>query len=162
MPQGLCIKVSAQPLIRKWFFIFRQIKLDFSQERLCTWPHFENEGLWDSVVCEQALLFGRAKQAARERASERQSREEAPAPSFRARASRASAFHDIPKWRACSQARDSEVAYQFWGRNSIAVQKFKLYETILTVALIPFRISQKICYGIFLLNFDWSPLGIKF
>ena len=55
----------------------------FSQERLCSWPHFENEGFWDSVVCEQALLFGRAKQAARERASERQSREEAPALRFR-------------------------------------------------------------------------------
>ena len=25
------------------------------------------------------------------------------------RASRASAFHDIPEWRACSQASDSEV-----------------------------------------------------
>ena len=111
----------------------------FSQERLCTWPHFENEGFWDSVVCEQALLFGRVKQAARERASERQSREKPPAPGFRARSSRASAFHAS----ACSQDRDSEVAYQFWGRNSIAVQKFKSYETILTVALIPIRISQK-------------------
>ena len=121
----------------------------FSQERLCTWPHFENEGFWDSVVCEQALLFGRVKQAARERASERQSREKPPAPGFRARASRASAFHDIPKWRACSQDRDWEVAYQFWGRNSIAVQKFKLYETIVTVALIPFRISQKFDMGFF-------------
>ena len=22
----------------------------FSQERLCTWPHFESEGLWNSEV----------------------------------------------------------------------------------------------------------------
>ena len=29
----------------------------------------------DLIACEQALLFGRAKQAARERASERKSRE---------------------------------------------------------------------------------------
>ena len=25
-------------------------KLSFSQERLCTWPHFESEGFWNSEV----------------------------------------------------------------------------------------------------------------
>ena len=54
------------------------------------------------LACEQALLFGRAKRAALERASERRGREE-PA-RLLSRASRACAFHDIPEWRACSAA----------------------------------------------------------
>ena len=47
-PQSLCIKtrLSAQPLIWKWFFILMQIKLIFT--RSCTWPHFESEGFWNS------------------------------------------------------------------------------------------------------------------
>ena len=38
VPPVLCIKtrLSAQPLIWK--------------ERLCTWPHFESEGFWNSEV----------------------------------------------------------------------------------------------------------------
>ena len=48
---GLCIitRLSAQPLMRKWFFI-RMKKNPFSQERLYTWPHFESEGFRDSQV----------------------------------------------------------------------------------------------------------------
>ena len=54
----------------------------------------------DSIACEQPLLFGRVKRAARKRASKRRSRE-GPPPVLRllSRASRASTFH-----RACSQA----------------------------------------------------------
>ena len=52
---------------------------------------------WLELAFEQALLFGRAKQGARERASERQSRP--PLSRFLSRASRATTFHDIPKWR---------------------------------------------------------------
>ena len=50
---GLCIKtrLSTQPLIRKWFsFSFSCKQNSFSQERLCTWPHFESEGFWNSEV----------------------------------------------------------------------------------------------------------------
>ena len=47
------------------------------------------------LACEQALLFGRAKPGARERASERRSRE-GPAPRSRV-SSRACTFHDIPQ-----------------------------------------------------------------
>ena len=53
------------------------------------------------IAWEQALLFRRAKQAARERVSNRQSRE---LPRLFSRATRASTFHDIPKWRPCSEA----------------------------------------------------------
>ena len=164
MPQGLCIKVSAQPLIRKWFFIFRPIKLIFTRKvvllaSFCKWGFLGLGSLQKS-----SPIW--ASEASRARTRERAPKpREGPRPPFSrllSRATRASAFHDIPKWRACSQDREWQVAYQFWGRNSIGVQKFKLYETILTVALIPFRISQKIWHGIFPLNFDWSPFGIKF
>ena len=47
------------------------------------------------IACEQALLFGRAKRAARERASERRSREGQSR--LLSRASRACTFHDIPQ-----------------------------------------------------------------
>ena len=42
-----CIKtrLSAQPLIWKWFFILVQIKIIFTKKRLCTWPHFKSEFL---------------------------------------------------------------------------------------------------------------------
>ena len=52
-----------------------------------------------SIACEQALLFGRAKRAARERASELRNREGPPPPQSRllSRASRACTFHDIPQ-----------------------------------------------------------------
>ena len=46
---GLCIKTRAQPLIWKWFFILMQ-NYSLSQERLCTWPHFESKGFWNSEV----------------------------------------------------------------------------------------------------------------
>ena len=45
-------------------------------------------------ICQQALLFGRAKRAARERASR-----------LLSRASRVSTFHDIPQIEACSEAK---------------------------------------------------------
>ena len=50
VPPGLCFKtrVGAQPLIWKTFFILMQNS--FSQERLCTWPHFESGGFWNSKV----------------------------------------------------------------------------------------------------------------
>ena len=55
------------------------------------------------VACEQALLFGRAKRAARERASERRSRES-------------------PKWRACSQA-NAEVIYRPHSRYQLSLHE---------------------------------------
>ena len=149
VPQGLCIKVSAQPLIRKWFFIFRPIKLIFTRKVVLLASFWKWGFLGLGSLRTSSPIW--ASEASRARTRERAPKP--PAPGFRARSSRASAFHAS----ACSQDRDSEVAYQFWARNSIAVQKFKLYETILTVALIPFRISQKIWHGIFPLNFDWSP-----
>ena len=55
VPLGLCIKtrLSAQPLVWKWFFILMQIKLIFTRRVLHladTWPHFESEGFWESDV----------------------------------------------------------------------------------------------------------------
>ena len=50
---GLCNKtrLSAQPLIRKWFFILMQIKTHFHRKGcVSTWPHFESEGFWNSEV----------------------------------------------------------------------------------------------------------------
>ena len=50
------------------------------------------------LACEQALLFGRAKRAARERASEREAaRDRPPLSRLFSRASRASTFLDIPQ-----------------------------------------------------------------
>ena len=50
-----------------------------------------------SIACEQALLFGRAKRAAREREGERRSREGPAQSRLLSRASRACTFHDIPQ-----------------------------------------------------------------
>ena len=51
-----------------------------------------------SIACVQALLFGRAKRAARERAIEPRSRKGPPPQSLLlSRASRACTFHDIPQ-----------------------------------------------------------------
>ena len=55
------------------------------------------------IACEEALLFGRAKRAARARASERRSRE-SPV-SSRVPLARV-LFTISPKWRACSQAKN--------------------------------------------------------
>ena len=51
VPLGLRIRtrLSARPLIWKWFFILMQVKLVFTR-RVCTWPHFESEGFWNSEV----------------------------------------------------------------------------------------------------------------
>ena len=54
---GLCIKtrLSAQPLIWKWYLILMQTKL-LSQERLCIWPHFEREGgFWNLEVAYRGI-----------------------------------------------------------------------------------------------------------
>ena len=38
------------------FFHFHANKTSFSQERLCTWPHFESEGFWNSEVAYWIVL----------------------------------------------------------------------------------------------------------
>ena len=50
------------------------------------------------LACEQALLFGRAKRAVRERVSEQESRDLAAFPLARL------LFTISPKWRTCMQA----------------------------------------------------------
>ena len=40
-------RLSAKPLIWKWFLILMQIN-SFSQERSCTYPRFESENFWNS------------------------------------------------------------------------------------------------------------------
>ena len=54
--------------------------------------------------CEQALLFGRAKRAARSRGKEILSLPRLPLSRLLSRASRASTFHDIPQVESCSHA----------------------------------------------------------
>ena len=51
VPPALCIetRLSAQPLIRRWFFILMQIKLIFTR-KVAAWPHFESEGFWNLAV----------------------------------------------------------------------------------------------------------------
>ena len=52
VPPGLCIKtrLSAQPLICKWFFILMQIKLIFTRKVVHLEPHIESEGFWNSEM----------------------------------------------------------------------------------------------------------------
>ena len=54
VPPDLCFKtrLSALPLIWKYFLILMEIKLIFTR-RLSTWPHFKNESFWNS---EEAYL----------------------------------------------------------------------------------------------------------
>ena len=70
-----------------------------------------------NLACEQALLFGPAKRAARERASERRSRDgPTPRPSqsrLLSRASRACTFHDIPRMESLL-AGQAESVLSFW------------------------------------------------
>ena len=76
VPAGLCIKtrLSAQPLMWKWIFILMQIKR-FTQERLCTWPHFESEGFCNSEVAYWLLhFFGKEKETGSRKLSQRQLR----------------------------------------------------------------------------------------
>ena len=54
-----------------------------------------NSNFKSGVACEQALLFGRAKRAARERTSR-----------LLSRASRASTFHDIPQIESLLAGQD--------------------------------------------------------
>ena len=111
MPQGLCIKVSAQPLIRKWFFIFRSIKLIFTRKVV----HLASVWFWGflglgSLRTSSPIWASEASRArTRERSAEPREAPRPPLSRLLSRASRASAFHDIPKWRACSQASYSEV-----------------------------------------------------
>ena len=111
VPQGLCIKVSAQPLTRKWFFIFRPIKLIFTRKVV----HLASFWFWGflglgSLRTSSPIWASEASRArTRERSAEPREAPRPPLSRLLSRASRASAFHDIPKWRACSQASDSEV-----------------------------------------------------
>ena len=59
VPPGLCIKtrLSAQPLIWKWFFSLMQVKLIFTRKVVKTWPHFESEGFWNTEVAYWLLRF---------------------------------------------------------------------------------------------------------
>ena len=52
VPPGLCIKtrLSAQPLIWRWFVILMQIKLIFTRKVVPAFSHFESERFWNSEV----------------------------------------------------------------------------------------------------------------
>ena len=58
-PRGLCIKtrLSSQHLIWKRFFSLMQVKLIFTRKVVCTWPHFESEGFWNTEVTYWLLRF---------------------------------------------------------------------------------------------------------
>ena len=56
----------------------------------------EGREMEGELTCEQALLFGRAERAARQRASERRGREK-DSSRVLSRASRLCTFHDIPQ-----------------------------------------------------------------
>ena len=75
------------------------------------------------LACEQALLFGRAKRAARERAGERRGRK-GPFPAFASPLARL-IFSISPKWRACSQAT-GHLAWKYKRTSSAAVNVFLL------------------------------------
>ena len=44
------VKCSAFEMEIIFLFSCKIIENSFSQERLCTWPHFESDGLWNSEV----------------------------------------------------------------------------------------------------------------
>ena len=60
---SLCVKarLSAKPLIWKWFFLFACKWDSFSQEIFCTWPCFENESLWNSEMAYSLDIFLKLK-----------------------------------------------------------------------------------------------------
>ena len=57
VPPGFCIKtrLSAQPLIRKWFFILMQIKLIFAR-KVVYLASFWKRGFWNSEVFLRLLV----------------------------------------------------------------------------------------------------------
>ena len=43
-------EVKCSAFDKEMIFHYHANKNSFSQERLCTWPHFESEGFWNSKV----------------------------------------------------------------------------------------------------------------
>ena len=43
-------KVKCSAFDKEMIFHSHANKISFLQERLCTWPHFESEGFWNSEV----------------------------------------------------------------------------------------------------------------